>query len=132
MEPPIFVWEPNDLSVFATVEAAQRYIEPYDTDVYEVYDADGRKLRFETRGTEGFMKEPDVVLVEAEETPRHQEQLRGVLVSALGKSISGSEPLEVLVSEAALRFDTTRQANPSSLGQALVRAARALRGRRGG
>jgi hypothetical protein len=106
VRPPIFVWEPNDLSVFATVDAAERYIEPYDVDVYEVYDAEGRKLRFETRVGERLMKEQDVVLVGAEQTPTHQEQLRHALVTALGTSISGSEPLEVLGREAALRFDT--------------------------
>lgn len=87
MEPPIFVWEPNDLNSFASAEAAERYIEPYDVDELEVYDAVGRKLRFETRGDWGFMKEPDVVLVEVEKTPTHQERLRRVLVTALGSSI---------------------------------------------
>jgi hypothetical protein len=106
VEPPIFAWEPNDLSAFATVDAAQRYVEPYDVDVYEVYDAEGRKLRFETRGEERFMKQQDVVLVEVEETPTHRQRLRHILVTALGTSISGSEPLDVLVREAALRFDT--------------------------
>jgi hypothetical protein len=131
VKPPIFVWHPNNLDSFASAEAAERYIEPHDVDVYEVYDAEGRKLQLETRGEWGFMKEPDVALVDAEQTPTHQEALRRVLVTALGTSISGAAPLEVLVREAAQRFDTTPQAYAPSFGQVLARAGRALRGRRG-
>ena len=103
VRPPIFVWVPSDLRVFATADAAQRYVEPYDVDEYEVYDAEARKLHFETVGDWGFMKEPDVFLVASEDAPTHQEQLRRVLVAALGHSAPGSE-LPQLVRQAALRF----------------------------
>lgn len=45
LQPPIFVWEPNDLVVFGSVDDACRHVEKYDFDIVSGYDATGRKFR---------------------------------------------------------------------------------------
>jgi hypothetical protein len=47
MKTPIFVYQPNDLCVFESVKAAERYVEPIDVknNEYIFYDAEGAVLR---------------------------------------------------------------------------------------
>jgi hypothetical protein len=100
MRPPIFVWEPNDLLVFASVEAAERFVEPPDADAGVVYDAEGRLLAFETDSRR-------TSLLERESAPTHQGELRRAIAEALlavGTEVDGSAPLEQLVAEALARF----------------------------
>jgi hypothetical protein len=46
MKPPIFVFEPNDLTIFESVENAERYIEPPEVRDGSLffYDSEGRVL----------------------------------------------------------------------------------------
>jgi hypothetical protein len=46
MKPPIFIYEPVDLEVFQSVEAAQSWLEPIDVEAetYVVFDSEGKKL----------------------------------------------------------------------------------------
>jgi hypothetical protein len=122
MRPPIFVWEPNDLMAFDSVEAAERFVEPFDADEGEVYDSDGRRLRFEVLGG-------DVFLVADEERASHQGDLRQALLqafTAVGEPARADQSLNSLVAAASKRFDATAYAYGSSLREVLARAARAL------
>jgi hypothetical protein len=65
MRTPIFVWEPNDMAAFESVEEAESHTEPYDVDEGVVYDAEGRLLAFELEGP-GRLWEKSVVLRECE------------------------------------------------------------------
>ncbi len=51
IEIPIFLYEPNDLSVFDSLESAKRYAEPIDVinNVYTAYDAKGRLRKLEVQ-----------------------------------------------------------------------------------
>lgn len=49
MKTPITIDENGDISIFATVEEAEHYMEPIDVEhgEYKVFDADGRQLLVE-------------------------------------------------------------------------------------
>jgi len=100
MRPPIFVWEPNDLLVFDSVDRAEAFTEPPDIDVGTAYDAEGRLLVFETDGRRTFLRE-------REPEPTHEQELRNAIAQAslaVGLELDRSAPLEELVAAALARF----------------------------
>lgn len=58
MEPPIILFDGNDLMVFETPESAEGFVEAPDA-VGVTYDASGRVLRFETDGRVTTLTETD-------------------------------------------------------------------------
>jgi hypothetical protein len=83
MEPPLFIWEPNDLLVFGSRSALEAYVEVPDVDVGTAYDAAGRLLRI---GVENDR----VVVEDAEVVATHQSALADALRRAL--RAAGTEP----------------------------------------
>jgi len=83
LEPPIFIWDPNDLSAFESAEAAGKYLEAVDveTGVYKAaYDAQGRLLKLLTVKNDRPLMGGKVVRVEAaEEEPTHGADLDEIL-----------------------------------------------------
>jgi hypothetical protein len=47
MEPPIIAWEPNDLTVYATLEEAEGHLEPWMCEFTSIFDSKGRRLLLE-------------------------------------------------------------------------------------
>ena len=86
MEPPIVVNENGDITIFATIEAAVRYLEPVDVRNHEyvAYDSAGFMLRL-------FPSEPVVTVAGyTSEEPRASElerALRSFVARASGKSV---------------------------------------------
>ena len=87
--PPIFVWEPNDLASFGSVEEAESYLEPIDVrnNLYSAYDVEGRRL---TLGITASSKKSlfgspiDRVTVACEEgAPPNRDELRAIFVKYL-------------------------------------------------
>jgi hypothetical protein len=100
MEPPLFVWEPNDLIAFESAAALEAYVEPADVDSGRAFDATGRLLSVTAEGTR-------TVVRDAEAEALHREELRTALVTALTESEGEqvrSATLEELVALAATRF----------------------------
>ena len=106
MRPPIFVWQPNELLVFDSVEWAEQWTEPYDVDEGVVYDAEGRLLAFELEGP-GPVPEKRVVLHAREPDPTHEKELRTAIIQvslAAGTKLDPSASLEQLIEPALARF----------------------------
>jgi hypothetical protein len=87
--PPIFVWEPNDLASFGSVEEAESYLEPVDVrnDLYSAYDVEGRRL---TLGITASSKKSlfgwriERVTIACEESARpNRDELRAIFVTYL-------------------------------------------------
>jgi len=82
MRPPIFVYEPNDLDVFESVEAAERYIEPIDVknDEFTFFDSEGRVLNasvvIDTKGIER-------TVIDDTEDQFNKSELKRILVDFL-------------------------------------------------
>jgi hypothetical protein len=100
MRPPIFLWEPNDLLVFDSVEKAEAFVEPPDVKAGIAYDAEGRLLAFEANGRRTLLRE-------REREPTHGAELRSAITQAslaVGAQIDPSMPLPELVNAALARF----------------------------
>lgn len=82
MNPPIFLWQPDDLIVFESALIAERFVEG-DTEG-DLFDSEGRRLRFDV--VEEVRKHPYVVLAlrSGEDEPTHQG-------GAHGRSEAGSQ-----------------------------------------
>jgi len=76
MKPPIIVSDPGDIFIFESVEAAERYIEPWGLEQLSAYDSEGRLLSL-TPGD--YVAHIDL----AEKEPSHANELRNVLVCYL-------------------------------------------------
>jgi hypothetical protein len=109
LKPPIFLWEPNDLLVFDSAQVAEQFVEGNIEG--DIFDSEGRRLRFDVVGED--WRHPYVVLVlrQVEEEPTHQAALTEVLRQAL----KGSDPQELnglsldeLVGKAVARFGFIR------------------------
>jgi hypothetical protein len=100
MKPPLFIWEPNDLIAFGSVEALEAFVEPPDVDAGRAFDATGRLLSLTAEGMR-------TVVRDAEAVASHQDELRTALVTVLteaeGERVR-SASLEELVALAAARF----------------------------
>lgn len=107
MQPPLFVWEPNELLAFETVEALEGFIEPPDVDSGRAFDAEGRLLSVQAeRGR--------TVVREAESQPSHQDELRAALITALADAEGDgvrSAPLDELVALGVARFAVSPPTN---------------------
>jgi len=110
MRAPIFVWQPNELLAFSSVEEAEGFVEPYDVNEGTTYDADGRLLVFELEG-DGHFWQRRVVLRARESQPTHDKDLRLAILQASEAAGAKAEPsasLEQLVEEAHARFSAPR------------------------
>jgi hypothetical protein len=109
VRPPIFLWEPNDLMVFESAQTAERFVEG-DTGG-EIFDSEGRRLRFEVVGEQRRHPYVTLALREDEDEPTHQAALRELLGRALKETdpeeVSGLA-LEELVEKAVARFGFAR------------------------
>lgn len=89
METPILVIENGDISIFKSVNKAQRYLEPIDVknSEYVAYDRDGHLLSLtisQKRNSSFFGKAKTIESVEiseAEEEGDHAEDLRKALIN---------------------------------------------------
>jgi hypothetical protein len=101
MEPPLFLWEPNDLLAFKSADALEAFVEPYDVDAGRAFDATGRLLSVTAVGNRTAVRAAEVVA-------SHQDELRVALVTALaptqGERVR-SASLEELARLAADRYD---------------------------
>ena len=98
MEPPIILFDDNDLMVFETPESAVLFVEPPDVDAGVTYDASGRVLRFETDGR-------TTTLTETEEL--RPDVLRADLLRVFtinGDSVTADAQLSDLVAAASRRY----------------------------
>ena len=108
VKPPIFIWEANDLMVFESAQTAERFVEG-DTGG-EIFDSEGRRLRFEVVGEQRSHPHVTLALREDENEPTHQ----GVLREVLGQALKETDPevsglaLEELVEKAVARFGFAR------------------------
>src|SRR5687767_9463761 len=112
LKAPIFVWEPNDLDVFSSVDDACRHVEKYDLPVLVGYDSEGRKFHFGL-GNESIevfgrplWKRERVIVVESESVPASANELHAILLqvlSAIGHPADASAPLPALV-EKTVRY----------------------------
>jgi hypothetical protein len=57
MEPPIIVWEPNDMTVFSTLEEAEAYLEPWMCESVWIFDKTGRRLEREDGAVRSRLRE---------------------------------------------------------------------------
>ncbi len=104
MEPPIIVDNKGDVSIFDSVEKAERYLEPIDirNDEYVIYDREGRLLRGAI--VKHFLAER-VKLEPASEPGSAMSRLHDVLVDFLARVGARTEKpldqcsLEELLSE---------------------------------
>lgn len=108
MKPPIYVYEPNDLDVFESLELAERYIEAIDVknNEYEYFDSEGRKLEasvyLDDRGIEMCR------ILDSEKYEPEPHRLKSLILDMLislgyDKNIVGFWMLDQLVAE-SLRF----------------------------
>ncbi len=85
--PPLFVWEPNDLTAFASAQELESYLEAVDVEAgrYIAYDAAGHLLKLEVEPTERPLafgiktRVRRVVIGCVEEAPDHRLHLRQIL-----------------------------------------------------
>jgi hypothetical protein len=114
MKPPLFIWEPDDLTAFESVAALEAFVEPPDVDAGRAFDATGMLLSVTAEGTR-------TVVRDAETVASHQDELRTALVTALtgteGESVRTAS-LEELVPLAAARFTAP---SPPSLAKLIKR-----------
>lgn len=96
MKAPVVIDENGDVSVFETVEFAQRALEPTDVinNEYVGYDSEGRLLRLEV--PEGGSL---VSIREAEHVPQHVDDLR----RALGNFLFRAGDHDPLLKEASVQ-----------------------------
>ncbi len=79
IRPPLIVDDSGDILVFASVEEAESYLEPWAAKQgIAVYDAEGRLVRLVRRG-------PRVRVAPGDSIPWHSEVLRDRLVSYLSR-----------------------------------------------
>ena len=103
IEIPVFLYEPNNLYIFDSLEGAKRFAEPIDiiNNEYKAYDAKGRLLRLEVQNNG---KKQMIVLEPLEEIPTHQTELFNVLKQFLSSCGVDSEwlaqaPLQDLIAK---------------------------------
>lgn len=90
--PPIFIWEPGDLAILASVAGVSSHLEPLDVKdaTYTAYDSQGRRLRLGVdkvrRRVLGFSVFVERVVVhDVEESPEYRQELHEILVKFLGR-----------------------------------------------
>lgn len=90
MRPPIIINEHGDISLFPSVEAAARYVEPVDVrnNEYIAFDSAGFLLQL-------VPTEPVISIPGYQSDVPHQKQLAQILRSYLERASSTSVPPEV-------------------------------------
>jgi hypothetical protein len=74
MEPPIIAWEPNDMTIFPTIEEAEASVEPWWRDeAISIFDREGRRLVVD--GVKGRCKLREVEPVKKDEAGLRQALL---------------------------------------------------------
>ena len=93
MKPPFFGDDAGDVSVYLTLEEAEKDMEPPDVDRDDcfVYDSEGRRLHAYVDS--GFLRERVRLREPGAEEPAHADALRNRLVTFLGDI---GEPLDRL------------------------------------
>lgn len=87
--PPIFVWEPGDLSIFGSVASACNHLEATDVrqNLYSAYDHSGRKLTLEVaKGSRRywlFTIPVELVVMRRASAMENAEELRELLITFL-------------------------------------------------
>jgi hypothetical protein len=120
MKPPIFLWEPNDLLVFNSAEAAEGWIEWQDVDEGTVYDSEGRLLQLflvEDPRNEAIESSrfswfrirhpPSVKIRKMEDEPTHQAELREAILqafAAINEPLSDGLDFDELCARASTAF----------------------------
>ena len=74
MKPPIFVNDDGDFLIFESVELAERYLEPWESDLFTAYDCEGHFLCLVP-----FRSLVRIQLAETE--PSHIDELRHILIN---------------------------------------------------
>jgi hypothetical protein len=100
MEPPLFIWEPNNLEVFISRQSLEDYVEVPDVNAGTAYDSDGRLLRLRVENDR-------IVVEDAEPVATHQSDLADALRQALratNADFAVDAPLRDLVRLALQRF----------------------------
>ena len=118
---PVIVDENGDVTFFASIEDAERYLEPWAVEEeFTAYDSEGRllEIRVERRESSSFFGlskrvVDHVVIVAVEDQPNHALQLRATLLSFLertGVSLANSDvlPLRELVRRGVEHVGFTR------------------------
>ena len=98
IKPPIIVDETGYITVFETIEYAERYLEPIDVEEerFVAFDSTGRLLRLTAT--------PRSVHVEAaEEVPNHAEVVRELLIEFLNTYVPNDPQLSSLSLEELAR-----------------------------
>ena len=98
LQPPVIIVEGDDILMFESADAAERYLEPVDVaaGTYSAYDAEGRKLEILTDGR-------IVQVLSSEQEPSHQRTLVETLhrsLSLIGDSVDSEISLPNLVERA--------------------------------
>lgn len=81
--PPIIINDSNniaesgDVIFFASTEAAELFIEPFDVDNYYIFDSNGRLLK---ASVQREMLTDSIKIEPMEETPNHESLLKAVLI----------------------------------------------------
>src|SRR2546430_4351631 len=96
MKAPIIADDFGDLLVFESQKAAESYLEAIDVKKrdYPVYDSEGRRLSAtvvkDSKGRER------VAILNREDQPQHQAELRSLLIAFLDQVLKPRENLEAL------------------------------------
>src|SRR4051794_11513717 len=78
MEPPIIAWEPNDMTIFDSVMAAESYVEPWwQAEPISIFDSAGRRLVVDVG------KDRRITLREVESAKSDDHDLRAALLQYL-------------------------------------------------
>jgi hypothetical protein len=110
MKVPIIADDFGDLLIFDSLKKAESYLEAIDVKQrdYPVYDSEGRRLS--ARVVKDGKKPERVAIVEPDKEPRHESELRALLIAFLDKVLQPRENLESLPLQElilrALRFKT--------------------------
>ncbi len=95
--PPIIVYDQGDLTIFSSIEAAEKHLEPIDISILEVFDGHAKRLALTSKKIEkkilGIRTIIEVVeIIDTDNNEIDQEKLRKIIISFLlevGTSQSG-------------------------------------------
>ena len=115
LRPPIIVWEPRNIELFASIERACEYLEPPDVNAGTptAYDSEGRRLTLQVVEVpvrafgRALWHVRRVRVVDCQREPLDAHELRTILATALGVGPADTRPLAELVTAAQERFGTT-------------------------
>ncbi len=119
---PLYLWDPDDLCIFNSIEEAQSWLEPIDVKngVRFAYDAEGRRLKVEVElVTDSLLVikwSKEIVRIRLlDPNDRRPEELRQILIAALCALSDVDEdpelsdlPLKELQERALKRFEVGR------------------------